>query len=181
MRIISGKYKGRVFKPSSKLNLRPTTDLAKESIFNFLVNRWDFENLEVLDLFAGIGNISFEFSSRGIKRITAVEINPKHVAFIKDVADKLSTDNIVIYQTDVFSFVNQANTQYNIIFADPPYDLDLAETLPDTIFNKKLLKPSGELLLEHSSKRDFSKHPNYVLTKKYGAVHFSLFEHSGEL
>lgn len=176
MRIISGEFKGRVFTPPAKFDLRPTTDLAKEGLFNFLANRWEFADLDVLDLFAGIGNISIEFISRGIKNITAVEINAKHASFIRETAEKLNNESLTVIQTDAFDFVKKTEKQYNIVFADPPYNLEGIETLPSAIFDGGFLKPSGEFILEHSDKKDFSNHPNYIGTKKYGAVHFSIFE-----
>ena len=180
MRIISGKYKGRVLRTPDNFDLRPTTDLGKESLFNILNNVWDFEGLTVLDLFAGTGAISIEFASRGAEMVTAVELHPRHSAFIEQSAALLGAQNIKTLKTDAMEFLTRCAEPYNIIFADPPYKFEGVDKIPDLIFSRNLLTESGELILEHSEDFDFSYHPCYVQTRRYGAVHFSFFEKQAE-
>lgn len=175
MRIISGKYKGRKVEPPGKLPVRPTTDFAKEGLFNVLNNMVDYEELEVLDLFAGTGNISFEFISRGCLSVLAVEQNYNCVKFINSMCEKLGEKNIRAQCSDVFRFLGFATRQFDIIFADPPFELDNAKLLPKIIFERKLLKPGGMLIMEHSENKVLSAQPNYTQTRKYGKVNFSFF------
>ena len=176
MRIISGKYKGRRIDPPAKLPVRPTTDFAKEGLFNVLNNLIDFEGLEALDLFAGSGNISLELISRGCASVTAVEQNYNNIKFIKAISEKLGEKNIHTVLLDVFRFIGFCNQKFDLIFADPPFDLDNSLIIPKIIFEKKLLKNKGLLVIEHPDYRDFSEHPAYIQTRKYGKVHFSFFE-----
>lgn len=175
MRIVGGKYKGRHFTPGKKFNARPTTDMAKESLFNILLNTVDFESLKVLDLFAGTGSISFEFASRGCTDITAVEINYGHVAFIKETIKKLEETHIRVIKTNAFVFAEHYHEQYDLIFADPPYDMAKLGEVPELIFKNNLLKENGLFILEHSGSFDFSKHSRFKDIRKYGSVHFSFF------
>ncbi len=176
MRIISGKYKGRRISAPNNITARPTTDFAKEGLFNLLNNRIDFDDIQVLDLFAGTGSISFEFASRNCSNVISVEQNEKHCAFIRKVTSELKIDNLTLLKTDVFKFIDTCHLQFDMIFADPPYELARLAELPDLVFSKKLLKPDGLFVLEHSSKNDFTNHPNFADHRNYGNVNFSFFE-----
>lgn len=178
MRIVGGKYKGRRFDPGKKFKARPTTDMAKESLFNILQNQLDFEELKVLDLFSGTGSISFEFASRGCTDITAVEVNFSHVNFIKETIEKLKETSIKVIKTNAFVFAERMNEQYDLIFADPPYDHRKFPEVADLIFRNAMLKEGGLFILEHSSTYDFSKLPQFELLRKYGSVNFSFFRNS---
>jgi 16S rRNA (guanine(966)-N(2))-methyltransferase RsmD len=175
VRIISGIYKGKVIDPGKGFEARPTTDFAKESLFNILANRIDFEEVEVLDLFAGTGSISFEFASRGSKHIEAIESNHKHAAFIQKTAQTLKFTQMRAYKTNVFVFLKTCSHKYDVIFADPPYDMEGVAELPDLILEKNILKEDGIFILEHSKKLNFSKHPNLTEHRNYGSVNFSFF------
>jgi len=176
MRIISGKYKGRRISAPSNITARPTTDFAKEGLFNLLNNRIDFEDIEVLDLFAGTGGIGIEFVSRNAKSVISIEENERHCAFIRKVCAELKIDNLSLLKTDVFKFINSCHTQFDMIFADPPYELEKIQEIPNIIFSKKLLKEDGLFVLEHSAKNSFEQHPNFVDHRYYGSVNFSFFE-----
>ncbi|MDR2036986.1 MAG: 16S rRNA (guanine(966)-N(2))-methyltransferase RsmD [Bacteroidales bacterium] len=175
MRIIGGQYRGKQIPSDNRLTLRPTTDFAKEGLFNILSNRYDFENLDVLDLFAGTGSISYEFASRDARNIHSIEIDPQHVSFIRSVIKKIGLQQIRVVRDDVFHFLNICKEQYDIIFADPPYDMEKIIEIPDLILNKNILNPEGILILEHSRRTDFSSHPNLIDHRNYGNVHFSFF------
>ena len=178
MRIISGKYKSkRIFAPKN-LPVRPTTDMAKESLFNILNNRYYFEGLAVLDLFAGIGSISFEFASRGTTNITSVDQNTGCIKFLNSINDELQLDLVTI-KSDVYKFLKRvSNQKYDIIFADPPYDFEEIkfQNIIDLVFEKKMLHEDGILIIEHSSHTDLSKSVGYKRSKKYGGNMFSFFE-----
>lgn len=178
MRIVGGKYKGRRFDPGKRFKARPTTDMAKESLFNILQNQLDFEELKVLDLFSGTGSISFEFASRGCTDITAVEVNFSHVNFIKETIEKLGETSIRVIKTNAFVFAERMHDQYDLIFADPPYDHRKFQEVPEMIFRNNMLKENGLFILEHSSAYDFSKIPQFELLRKYGSVNFSFFKNS---
>lgn len=176
MRIISGQHKGRRITAPKKLPIRPTTDFAKEALFNIINNRFHFKNLEVLDLFSGSGNISYEFGSRGSGPITSVDANFDCVKFIKKTADELEL-NITPVKSDVFKYLEKAPIKADIIFADPPYDLDVA-TLQNIVaitFERELLKEEGVLIIEHSKRLDLSKTPHFEEIRKYGNSVFSFF------
>lgn len=175
MRIVGGKYRGRVFTPGKTFKARPTTDMAKESLFNVLQNYIDFEGIKTLDLFSGTGSISYEFASRGSDNVTAVEINPAHIQFIKEVIEKLGEKNIRIVKSNAFVFAKRINETFDLIFADPPYDHPQFAEVADLIFKNNLLKPGGIFIMEHSSKFDYAKHPNFKELRRYGSVHFSIF------
>lgn len=175
MRIVSGTCRGRIIDPPSNFRARPTTDFAKENLFNVLANRYDFEELDVLDLFSGTGSISFEFASRGARSVTSVELDAVHQRFIKEMAAKLKLDSIKSYKMNAFSFVNSAKVDFDMIFADPPYDLEEIDALPDTIFKNKMVREGGLFIFEHSKNKDFSQHPNFDERRSYGSVNFSLF------
>ncbi|WP_439183208.1 RsmD family RNA methyltransferase [Carboxylicivirga taeanensis] len=176
MRVISGFLKGRRFSPPKSFSARPTTDIARESLFNVLTNRVDFEELSVLDLFGGTGSISYEFASRGCRDITTVELNYKHYSFIKSMLKEfdLSTE-IKLIKADVFKYIQKCNAQYDLVFADPPFDLKDFDSIPNRFFENNLLKEDGVFILEHSDKKNFAEHPNFTEVKKYGKVHFSFF------
>ena len=176
MRIVSGKFKGRRINPPRNITARPTTDFAKEALFNVLNNRVDFEEITVLDLFAGIGSISFEFASRGCESITTVEMNKHHATFIRKACVDLKIDSINLIQGDAFRFIKSGTAKFDLIFVDPPYQLPELPTIPDLIFEKELLKEEGVLILEHSSKIKFDTHPRFKEQRHYGSVNFSFFE-----
>ncbi len=176
MRIVSGKYKGRMLHPPKNLRARPTTDFAKENLFNVLYNVLDFEEVDALDLFSGTGSISYELASRGIRSVTSVEINAVHYRFIQDTARELGITNLYAARANAFLYIKGCKKQFGLIFADPPYDIAGSETLPQMIFDHNLLLPEGVFVLEHSRNLDFSNHPNFSETRNYGSVHFSFFK-----
>jgi len=175
LRIISGSLKSRRINPPSGLPTRPTTDRAKEGLFNILQHRIDFESITFLDLFAGTGNITFEVASRGCKQVTCVDNNSKCVDFIRQTAKAFHLEGIHTFRTNVFSFLSQKQNSWDIIFADPPYDLENLESLPDLVFTNQLLRPEGLLIIEHSPKITFRQHPRIRDHRIYGLVNFSLF------
>ena len=177
MRIISGTYRGKQIVPDSKLILRPTTDFAKEGLFNILSNRYDLSSFDVLDLFSGSGSISYEFASRGCRVIHSVEMEPRHATFIRTTAGKLGFRQIRVIRDDVFHFLTICKTQYDIVFADPPYDMQGIEEIPDLVFRQNILKPGGILILEHSARNDFASQEHLFDQRRYGNVHFSFFKH----
>ncbi|MBN2519635.1 MAG: RsmD family RNA methyltransferase [Bacteroidales bacterium] len=176
MRIISGKHKGRyITPPKNTFKARPTTDFAKESLFNIINNHFNYKDIIVLDLFSGTGSISYEFASRGCKTVYAVENNFSHYNFIKNTINKLDLKEIKVWKADVFKFLPKFNETFDIIFADPPYDLEITKLLPDMIFQYNLLIKNGWFILEHDKKLKFNAHPNYFDERIYGNVHFSFF------
>jgi 16S rRNA (guanine(966)-N(2))-methyltransferase RsmD len=178
MRIVSGSLKGRRFSPPANFKARPTTDFAKENLFNVLNNILSFETLEVLDLFGGTGSISYEFASRGCRSITCVEKNFKHFRFIKDTIHKLELANsITAIKSCAFKYIEKAPKTFDLIFADPPFDLPELDQLPDSIFQHDRLRTKGLFILEHSDKMSFSHHSHFQEVRKYGKVHFSFFAH----
>lgn len=175
MRIVSGKYKGRIFHPPKNIRARPTTDFAKENLFNILENQKELEGLKALDLFAGTGNISFELISRGCAGVVAVEKVARHVAFIHRVTEQLEISNLHIIKKDAFQYLRTCRESFDIIFADPPYRLTGAEEIPEMVFDRKLLNNKGILILEHD-KNIRLKDTRYLTDqRKYGTVHFSFF------
>ena len=175
MRIITGKYKGRHFDIPRTFKARPTTDFAKENIFNVLNGYMDFEGCEALDLFSGTGSITLELLSRGCAHVTSIELDRDHHRFICDCVKKLNTDDCLPLRADVFRFVKSCRQQYDIVFADPPYVLKELPQIPDLVFERALLKPDGILVFEHGKDHDFSQHPRFVEHREYGSVNFSLF------
>ena len=178
MRIISGIYKGRPIIPSKSFKARPTTDFAKESLFNILNNTYEFDGLKILDLFAGTGSISYEFLSRGVGSVTSVEKSGKYIDFIKKTAELLEpgSSRLKAIKFDAFKYAENFELNFDIIFADPPYDLENIEELPNLIFQNPKRYKELDFILEHSSRLDFSKHPNFVNMRQYGKVNFSFFE-----
>ncbi|HEY6141937.1 MAG TPA: RsmD family RNA methyltransferase [Flavobacterium sp.] len=177
MRIISGKYKGRRIFPPKGLPVRPTTDMSKEALFNVLNNNFSFEGLKVLDLFAGTGNISFEFASRGSTPITSVDADFGCVKFIKQVAAEYDF-NIAATKSDVFQFLERNKASYDIIFADPPYGLDQKtfEKVVLTVFEKDILQEDGMMIIEHSKYTKLEHLAHFSFQKSYGGSIFSFFE-----
>ncbi len=175
MRIISGKYKRRRFDVPKNIKARPTTDFARENLFNVLNNIIDFEDIKALDLFAGTGAISFELLSRGVDMVVSVEKHPTQYYFIKKVAQELKDDNIVPIKGDVFRYIQSSREKFDFIFADPPYDLPNLEEIPGLILKHGLLKKDGLLIVEHSKKNDFSDMPEFDELRTYGSVNFSFF------
>lgn len=176
MRIISGLHKGRRFSPPTNITARPTTDFAKEGLFNLLFNRLDFETLHTLDLFSGTGSISYELASRGCIDITSIEMSERHVAYIKKMIQTLKIDNMRVLRTDVFRYMERCRSQFDFVFADPPYQLPNLETIPDLVFEHKLLTEGGLLVVEHGATTNFESHPHCTETRHYGNVYFSFFE-----
>ncbi|MNK77323.1 Ribosomal RNA small subunit methyltransferase D [compost metagenome] len=177
MRIISGKYKGRRIFPPKNLPVRPTTDMSKEALFNVLNNHFSFDSLKVLDLFSGTGNISYEFASRGSAPITSVDGDFGCVKFIKQVSSEYDFD-IAATKSDVFKFLENSKTTYDIIFADPPYGLDQAtfEKIVLTVFDRDLLEEDGMMIIEHSKYTKLDHMINFSFQKSYGGSFFSFFE-----
>lgn len=206
MRIIGGSLKGKTIMPPANYAARPTTDFAKEGLFNMLTNEFDLEEISVLDLFAGTGSISMEFASRGCKDIISIEMNPLHTRFIKQCSQSFKIKGMQVIRHNVFDFIKICTKQFDLIFADPPYNLEGLDTLPDRIFgltantlaeeeknftekeknisdekifeekSKCLVKNGGYFILEHPKSYSFENHPFFLKEKKYGNVHFSFFE-----
>lgn len=176
MRIIGGDHKGKQILPPKTFNARPTTDFAKEGLFNTLTNLYSFETATVLDLFSGTGGITYEFASRGCKNVTAIEMNNNHSKFIKATIAKLNLEGVNIVRHNVFDFIKVCHLTFDIIFADPPYDIEGLAGIPDKILEQKLLNPGGVLIFEHPAAFKFKEHPAFFKEKKYGNVHFSFFE-----
>jgi 16S rRNA (guanine966-N2)-methyltransferase len=175
MRIIGGSLKGLRLNPPKNLPVRPTTDLAKEALFNILLNQIEFEGINVLDLFSGTGNISLEFASRGASEVISVDRSIHCVNYLKDTSRQHKLMQIKTYREDVFKYLKIETEQYDLIFADPPYDLNRIPDLPKVIFEKNLLKPDGLLIVEHQSLQNLSNHPAFVEQRKYGHSSFSFF------
>lgn len=177
MRIISGLYKGRRITAPKKLPVRPTTDMAKEALFNILNNHYYFDAISVLDLFAGTGNISYEFASRGTGQITAVDDNYGCIKFITETAEVFDMP-ISAVKSDVFKYLEKTNQKHTVVFADPPYgfELDAFAKIPELVFKNGLLEDNGMLILEHSKHTDLSHLVNYSQSKSYGGNMFSFFE-----
>lgn len=175
MRIVSGFLKGRRFElPNPKWETRPTTDYAKESLFNILSNRIDLEDIEVLDLFAGTGNLAYEFASRGAAKVLCVEKFPPCVEYIKKNAKGFEIEHVIsTRKQDVFSFLSQHSEKYDIVFADPPYNSPKFQSIPELVFQQGLLKENGLLIIEHDARQNFEKHPNFLEFRQYGQSYFS--------
>ena len=177
MRVISGKYKRRTFEVPRNFKARPTTDFAKENLFNVLNNLIDLEECaNVLDLFAGTGGISLEFVSRGCGRVISVEREQLHQTHIYKLKEQLKETNWIPLRADVFRYIEKCHDTFDLIFADPPYALTRLAELPDLILDKGMLAPEGMLILEHGKDHSFAEHPCFVQERVYGSVHFSFFE-----
>ena len=179
MRIITGIYKGRHFEIPRSFKARPTTDFAKENIFNVLLRYIYFDGAMALDLFSGTGSISLELLSRGCQQVVSVEQDADHHRFIQECLKKLNTKACIPIRGDVFRFLKSCHQQYDFIFADPPYALKDLPRIPDLIFEKNLLKEDGVFVFEHGKNHDFSNHPHFVEHRSYGSVNFSLFTSAG--
>jgi 16S rRNA (guanine966-N2)-methyltransferase len=177
MRIVSGSLKGRRFSPPPSFRARPTTDMAKENLFNVLNNTLDFESTVVLDLFSGTGSISYEFASRGCPSVTSVEKDFHHYSFIRKCIEELElSKSVKPLKADVFTYLSRLKGEtFDLIFADPPFELSNLEEIPDIIFARNVLKPDGLLILEHGPSHDFSHHPAFTQTRHYGKVCFTFF------
>ncbi len=175
MRIISGKYKGRRITGNKIFNARPTTDFARESMFNILNNYFFFDQIRVLDLFSGSGSISFEFISRGCKNVELVESDSKNYKLICNTIKDLNIEDLRPIKGDAFWYLEKCAIGYDIIFADPPFDLKGIENIPIKVFERNLLKEEGWLILEHSKNYNFKDYSGFKEERKYGAVHFSIF------
>lgn len=175
MRIISGKYKSRRIQVPSNLKARPTTDFARENLFNVLNNRVDWEETSALDLFSGTGSIALELVSRGCPYVVSVESNANHHNFICKAQDVLGAKELFPIKADVFKYLQSAHQKFDLIFADPPYDLPDAGKIPEIVIEKQLVKDGGVFIMEHSRNYDFSHLPHFEELRKYGSVHFSFF------
>lgn len=176
MRIIRGRYQRRQITAPSSLPVRPTTDMAKESLFNILENHIDFEDIIALDLFAGTGNISYELVSRGCPRVTAVDENNNCVKFMRDTASRLEMEELLVVRSDVFRFIPMQRIKYDLIFADPPYDSQHYDLLVKLVFENELLNEGGLFVVEHNKFLDFKDHPRFFEQRRYGKVNFSFFK-----
>ncbi|WP_183571989.1 16S rRNA (guanine(966)-N(2))-methyltransferase RsmD [Mucilaginibacter sp. X5P1] len=176
MRIIGGVLKGLRLNPPKNLPVRPTTDLAKEALFNILLNKIEFEGIKVLDLFSGTGNISLEFASRGAAEVVSIDRSIQCINYLKDTARQHKLTQIKTFKADVLKYLQLETEQYDLIFADPPYDMNQIPELPKIIFEKNLLLPGGLLIVEHQSLQNLSNHPAFVEQRKYGHSSFSFFQ-----
>ncbi|MFT3980490.1 MAG: RsmD family RNA methyltransferase [Ferruginibacter sp.] len=176
MRIISGIHGGRKINPPANMpHTRPTTDIAKEGLFNIIQNNLEIDNLKTLDLFGGTGCISYELASRGCEDLTIVEKDAAMYEFIKKTATMLQLENFKLVRSDVFKYIDTCSEQYDFIFAGPPYALATIDDLPRLIFAKKLLRPGGWFVLEHTPRNDYKKFPHYRSERNYGTTIFSIF------
>ena len=178
MRIITGIYKGRHFEIPRTFKARPTTDTAKENIFNVVRGYLDLEDTDALDLFSGTGSISLELVSRGCRSVISVEADRNHAAFIKKCMEKIGTDRNILIRGDVFRFLKTCRTQFDFIFADPPYALENLPEIPNMVLKSDMLKDGGIFVFEHGKKNDFSDNPYFLERRVYGSVNFSLFRKS---
>lgn len=176
MRIIGGKLKGKTIWPPQGYKARPTTDFAREGLFNVLGNEYEFEDLKVLDLFGGTGAVSYEFASRGAARVYCVEMSRDNAQFIRGEAKRLGLPNVTVVHSNVFDFLPVCREKFDIIFADPPYALEGLETIPDKVLSRDIIHPERYFILEHGDEHSFTDHPFFVKEKVYGRVHFSFFE-----
>lgn len=175
MRIIAGNLRGRRLNPPQNLPVRPTTDMARESLFNILNNYVDYEDCAVMDLFAGTGAVSLEFVSRGVREVTSIDINSQCTDFIKQCAAQLCVSNLHVVRADVFDLLKRANRKFDIIFADPPYALEGLPQLPDLVFGRDVLTDDGIFILEHPAEFSFEEHPHFWQHRAYGKVNFTFF------
>ena len=175
MRVITGKYKGRHFDIPRTFKARPTTDFAKENIFNVLMGYIDFDDSAALDLFAGTGSISLEMLSRGCNPVVSVETDRDHYRFIGECMQKIGETNSLLIKGDVFRFIKKCHQQFDLVFADPPYALENLAELPQLVLDSNLLKEGGIFVLEHGKNNDFSSNKRFLEHRQYGSVNFSLF------
>jgi 16S rRNA (guanine(966)-N(2))-methyltransferase RsmD len=175
MRIISGKYKGRRFDVPKTFKARPTTDFAKENLFNVLNNMFEWEGAQALDLFGGTGSISLEFVSRGCNPVVCIEKDPLHFSHIRKLKTELTANELTVLNMDVFRYIEFCKDKFDMIFADPPFDLKFLPEVPRLVIEKELLKKNGVFVMEHSKHNDFSDLPLFVEQRVYGSVNFSVF------
>jgi 16S rRNA (guanine966-N2)-methyltransferase len=175
VRIVGGTHRGRKIEVSRGFNSRPTTDFAREALFNILANHFDFAEIRVMDLFSGTGSISFEFASRGCQEIDLVDSNTRSVQFIGKVVEELGMKGIHPVRMDVFRFLPICKKQYHVIFADPPYDLKNLQDIPELVLTRQLLIPGGWFVLEHGRSNNFKTHTRFYEERNYGSVHFTFF------
>lgn len=175
MRIISGIFRGKQIRPPVNFKARPTTDFAKESLFNILIHQYDMEDLDILDLFAGTGSISYEFASRGARSVLSVEMEPRHYKFIQDTCRDLQMDQVSVIRADAFKYLKRPVQSFDIIFADPPFDHPGLSELPELIFSSDILNKEGLFILEHPGNYSFTAHPHFFQHRKYGGVNFTFF------
>ncbi|MES2704244.1 MAG: RsmD family RNA methyltransferase [Bacteroidota bacterium] len=179
MRIVGGTFGGRRFSPPAKIPARPTTEVAREGLFNMLNNMMDLEGVKACELFAGTGSISYELASRGAADVTLVERDTISIDFIKKTAKELGiADMMHIIKADVFKFMKQSTGQYDLIFADPPYELANMDELPQLVFEKGMLTEGGTFVLEHTTRNDYKQHPRFLRMKNYGTTIFTFFTQS---
>lgn len=176
MRIIGGKLRGRRINPPSNFKARPTTDFAREGLFNILNNRVDFETISVLDLFSGTGSISYEFASRGALDVHLVEKDLSHISGIKKILKELNLENVKPIHIDVRAYLKACSVKYDIVFADPPYELSWLKELPDLVTQSGIIKKDGFFILEHPRDISFSGHELFFEHRNYGGVNFSFFK-----
>ncbi|MBN9297430.1 MAG: RsmD family RNA methyltransferase [Filimonas sp.] len=181
MRIISGKWGGRRINPPANMpHTRPTTDIAKEGLFNILQNRISFDGITTLDLFGGTGSISYELASRGAEELTIVEKDPQMYAFIKKNIETLGVENCKLLKMEVFNFLATCSGQYDFIFAGPPYALGTIDEIPKIIVSKKLIAPGGFFVLEHTPRNNYEKFDGFSFVRNYGTTLFSFFVNKEE-
>lgn len=179
MRITGGGLKGRKIS-DKELKLRPTTNKAKQGLFNILNNRLQWDLCNSLDLFSGTGSLAFEMASRGSRQVTAVDINPKNCHNIRDIAKQLGLNNVISIRSDALSFLRSHSDPYDVIICDPPYDYPHYSVIPELVFGRRLLKNNGWLVIEHSKRTTFKDMPNFAEQRAYGDVNFSFFYNPGE-
>jgi len=175
VRIISGIFRGKHIHPPGNFKARPTTDFAKESLFNILSHRYTIEGMDILDLFSGTGSITYEFASRGARSVVAVEMAAVHYDFIKETCRSMQLEQVSVLRSDVFKYIKKPVQSFDIIFADPPYDHQDLPALPDLIFATEILREQGLFILEHPGNYSFTAHPNFLQHRKYGGVNFTIF------
>lgn len=179
MRIIGGRHQRRLIRPPAGLPVRPTTDKAKEALFNILNNYFDFTSVEVLDLFSGTGSISYEFASRGAAAVVAVENNFRCYRYIKRVKEELELEQLQVIRADAFAYLKSCPKTFDIIFADPPFDMAGIKDLPETVLSSGVLSADGWLVVEHPPDAGFERHHSFISRRKYSKVHFSIFSPGG--
>jgi len=175
VRIISGIFRGKHIRPPGNFKARPTTDFAKESLFNILIHQFSIEDLDVLDLFSGTGSISYEFASRGARSVLAIEMAPMHFKFIQETCRSMEMEQVTVIRADAFRYLKKPTQAFDFIFADPPFDHPGLPELPDLIFSTDILNKQGVFILEHPGSYSFTAHPRFLQHRKYGGVNFTFF------
>jgi 16S rRNA (guanine966-N2)-methyltransferase len=176
MRIISGDFKGKIIRAPASLPVRPTTDMAKEGLFNWLTYRFDFSQLDALDLFAGTGNITYELVSRGVNSVVTVDLNSNCYRFIQETIRKLKITNVQVFNTDAFVAIKRVKKHFDLIFADPPYDFNEYHKFVEETLKQNILKPDGWFIIEHPSTLKFNSIKGFIEQRNYGKVNFSFFQ-----